>query len=229
MVYDFLDNTGINSPDSFTQVDGICPRCGNKVIFASLRSCYDLVRSHHNGRKDVLGQRVCPDNECMAHIFFIKIIEPFGEGSIKIFPSKFPLKNLNVKKLPKEIRETLEETLDCYNNSCYRASAIMIRRTLEAICSMHSAKGPNLHERIKNLKAKITISEQLYDAIMELKFLGNDAAHIESEHFEKIGEVEVETALVLLIEILRALYEHQNLLDKFKALKKESNQVKNEK
>ena len=46
-------------------------------------------------------------------------------------------------------------------------------------------------------------------------------AHVESEHFEQIGQIEVETALLLLTEILRALYEHKNILDKFRALKKD--------
>lgn len=220
MVFKFSKYKSPSIQDGFVKVDYVCPGCGNHVIFESKKGCSDLY--YHDGLCDqyYFGQRICPDPECKTHIFFIKTINSGGPTHTKIFPSEIRLKNLDISKLPQNIKFSLEEALKCFNNLCFRASAIMIRRTLEEICELQQAKGNNLHQRIEDLKTKITISEQLYEALMELKFLGNDAAHIESKHFEQIGEIEVEAALVLLTEILRALYEHQNLLDKFKALKK---------
>lgn len=206
--------------DGFIKIDYVCPECGNHVIFQPYKDCLDLNYSDGSCDKYFFGQRICPDPECRAHIFFIKEVNSGGPSYTKIYPFKVRLNNLDMNKLPQNINSSLDETLRCFNASCYRASAIMIRRTLEEICELQETIGKNLHEKIKDLRSKITISDQLYEAFMELKFLGNDAAHIESKYFEQIGKIEVETALLLLTEILRALYEHQNILDKFKALKK---------
>lgn len=220
-MFDFLNVSEIKNVDSQSMVNGYCPKCGQKVIFSKIKDSKDLqcYNAYGHGYK-ILGQRHCPDMNCFAHIFFIIHVNSGGYSDIEIFPNKFPIQSLDFNLLPGGIKETLNEALECYNHSCYKASAIMIRRTLEEICEECSVKGDNLHQKIEKLKSKINISEDLYNAFVELKFLGNDAAHIESKHFEKIKNEEIEVAITLLIEILRALYQHKNILDSLKALKK---------
>lgn len=207
-------------PDNFIRVDGICPGCGEKTYFVSIKDCKDILSKDNFGNTLYFGQRICPDHNCNTHIFFIKQHTVTLQTYIDIFPKAFSLKNLNINKLPDEIKECLKEACICYENDCYTSAAILIRKTLEQICSKHGAKGKNLHDRINSLKDKITISSPLYQALFELKYLGNDAAHIESKHFEKIGEEELKLGLTILIEVLRALYEHNDLLESFKELKK---------
>lgn len=217
----FLQNTkSINIiKKGFVDVNGVCPGCGTKVKFLPIDDCYDVIYQKPNNWQVIFGQRICPDSNCRAHIFFDLETNIYNNSYINIYPTTVNLNNITIEKLPVEIQNSFKEALICYENGCYIASAILIRKTLESICNLNRSSGKNLHERIQNLKNKITISEPLYDAMFELKYLGNDAAHIESQHFEKINKEELEIGLTILIEILRALYEHKDLLESFKKLK----------
>jgi hypothetical protein len=50
--------------------------------------------------------------------------------------------------------------------------------------------------------------------------LGNDAAHIKSKDYDKVGKQEGEVALELTKEILKAVYQYDDLLGRLQALKK---------
>jgi hypothetical protein len=50
--------------------------------------------------------------------------------------------------------------------------------------------------------------------------LGNDAAHIESQEYDKVGQEEVEIGLELAKEVLKAVYQYSALLNRLRALKK---------
>ncbi len=200
-------------------VTGVCPKCGRTVQFVPINDCDDFYFNDGGCNDYYFGQRLCPDRNCFAHVFFKLQKNSGGPIYTEIIPQKFILKNLDLSKLPHDIANCINEAVVCYDNSCYVASAIMIRKTIEEICKIQNATGKNLHTRLKDLESKITISKPLYDSMFELKYLGNDAAHVISTNFEHIGEKEIELGLVLLVEILRALYEHQDLLEQFKSLK----------
>ena len=57
--------------------------------------------------------------------------------------------------------------------------------------------------------------------MQELRLLGNDAAHIEADTFEKIGKDELEISIEFTKEILKAVYQYESLLEKLRSLKKE--------
>ena len=80
--------------------------------------------------------------------------------------------------------------------------------------------GVNLKEKIKNLRNKVLIPEELLDAADELRLLGNDAAHIEAKEFSEIGEPELNIAIEFAKEILKAVYQYSALLNKMQSLKK---------
>ncbi len=50
--------------------------------------------------------------------------------------------------------------------------------------------------------------EELFDAMDELKALGNDAEHIEAKAFANIDKEEAELSIELAQEILKARYQH---------------------
>ncbi len=50
--------------------------------------------------------------------------------------------------------------------------------------------------------------------------LGNDAAHIESQEYAKIGKEEVEVGIEFTKEVLKAVYQYSALLNKLRAFKK---------
>ena len=53
-----------------------------------------------------------------------------------------------------------------------------------------------------------------------MRLLGNDAAHIESKEYDKVGKDEVDIAIEITKEILKGVYQMGNLVAKLKKLKK---------
>ena len=66
---------------------------------------------------------------------------------------------------------------------------------------------------------KIVIPRELLEGMQELRLLGNDAAHIESQTFNEIGKNEIEISIEFTKEILKAVYQYESLLDKIRSLK----------
>lgn len=60
----------------------------------------------------------------------------------------------------------------------------------------------------------------MLDALDDLRLLGNDAAHLESRVYEDVGQEEVEVAIEVAKEILKATYQYEVLMGRLKALKK---------
>lgn len=96
----------------------------------------------------------------------------------------------------------------------------MIRKTLDLLCVDRGATGNNLKEKIAALGGKVLIPKELLDGMDDLRLLGNDAAHIESQVFDDVGENEVEIGIEFTKEILKAVYQYSSLLAKLKSLKK---------
>ena len=62
--------------------------------------------------------------------------------------------------------------------------------------------------------------QSLLSALDDLRLLGNDAAHIEAKTFDAIGEEELDVAIELTKEILKSVYQLDDLLARLRALKK---------
>lgn len=186
-----------------------CPHCGNEATFDPIGLNDINVDGTH-----VVGQRRCPNPECKGHIF---VVTEAG----KIVAAYPPIRiDFDKENIPENVLSSFEEAIACHSSSCFIASAIMVRRTLEEICVDKEAKGKNLKERIKALESKIVVPKELLEAMDELRLLGNDAAHIEAQTFGKISEEELEIAIEFTKELLKALYQYTSLLGKLRALKK---------
>jgi hypothetical protein len=97
----------------------------------------------------------------------------------------------------------------------------MIRRTLEELCADKEAKGDNLKAKISSLKNTVIMPEKLFGALDDLRLLGNDAAHIESKTFDDVGKEEIDVAVEFTKEILKAVYQYDDLVSRIRALKKQ--------
>jgi len=188
-----------------------CPHCGHNGTFVSFSPDY-----LESTQKIIVGQRRCPNTKCKGHIFFIS---QDGEV-IRTFPSEtIPFDKTGI---PDRILDAFNEAITCHSNNCFMASAIMIRKTLEEICTHEGSTGKNLKERLKFLGNKIMIPRELIEGMDELRLLGNDAAHIEAKTFEEIGKNEIEISIEFTKEILKATYQYEDLLTKLRSLKKPS-------
>jgi hypothetical protein len=121
-------------------------------------------------------------------------------------------------KVPTKIVGALEEAITCHANECYIAAAIMVRKTLEELCADRNAEGPNLKERIRALGSKVVLPQELLDGLDDLRLLGNDAAHFESNVYDQIGREEVEVGIEFTKEVLKGVYQMSDLLARLRGL-----------
>jgi hypothetical protein len=124
------------------------------------------------------------------------------------------------KAIPPRLVKTFEEALACHSESLYVAAAIMIRRTLEELCEDKAATGAYFKERLGALQSSVVLPQGLFAALDDLRLLGNDAAHIEAKNYDSAGEEEVVVGIELTKEILKAVYQLDDLLGRLRALKK---------
>jgi hypothetical protein len=121
--------------------------------------------------------------------------------------------------IPEPVRNAFEEAIACHSQQCFVAAAMMVRKTLEELCRDKGAQGDNLKKRIETLSGIIIVPKELLDGADDLRLLGNDAAHIESQEYEKIGKEEVELAVQFTKELLKAVYQYSSLLEKLRVSK----------
>ncbi len=192
-----------------------CPGCGQGGTFTKFQNLQDLHLPNSAKGFLFLGHRQCPNPSCQAHVFFVRA----QNGDLLTYPSLRV--DFDSNNIPQTIKNALEEAISCHANGCFMAAGIMVRRTLEELCSERGVSGGNLKQRLNSLQDKVILPPELFEAMDELRILGNDAAHIESKEYDQIGNNEIEVAIELTKEILKAIYQMNSLVNKLKSLKKQ--------
>ena len=199
-----------------------CPHCGTMGSFKSElqnSSALQYQKNFVSGGHETFSAsvRVCPNSECTGLVFTLQ--RHVAESIITLPPE---LIDFDREDIPQNLLTTLKEAIACHAAGAYRAAAIMVRRLLEEICEDNSAVGKDLHSRIKELKNKITLPKELFDAMGELKALGNDAAHVKAKSYDTIDEGEAADSIELVKEILKARYQLKGLVERLKNRKNKS-------
>jgi hypothetical protein len=164
------------------------------------------------GRMQV-GHRMCPNPECRAHLF----VALRGKDLLISYPPERI--DFDSTRVPTPIVESLEEAITCHANQCFTGAAIMVRKTLELLCATENASGGNLKERIKSLGSKVVLPPDLLNGLDELRLLGNDAAHLQSQAYAKVSQEELDVAIEFTKEVLKAIYQYTALLARMRGLK----------
>jgi hypothetical protein len=193
-----------------------CPACRHEVTTESLGKDSRAVERNRGGWR-VWGSRKCANPECGALLLFHYALD--NEDEVTFYPAETI--DFDATGLPNRVLEALEEAIKCHANECYVASAIMVRKTLEALCDDRGAKGGNLVTRLEALRGKIVLPDAMFAALHDLRALGNDAAHVELKDFDQIDRREVEVALAVTKEILKATYQYESMMSELAALKKQ--------
>jgi hypothetical protein len=201
-----------------------CPHCRQLGSFINVGP--DITYAKNGTKSNVkciasasASLRICPNDKCRGLVF---IVECHGE-IVEVEPPE--LLDSDPDGLPANLQKTLQEAISCHAAGAYRATAMMVRRLLEEICDLNNAEGANLHQRLESLKVKVVLPQALFEAMSELKALGNDAAHIEANAYDKIGKDEAADSIELAKEILKALYQLQGLLSRLQARKNSGSPV----
>lgn len=200
-----------------------CPHCMTIGAFQNVHDqdvSYVKVKTYPDGSKEthlfLAAIRKCPNTDCRGLAFVVQ--EKTGSGDFYVLPPERI--DFDPSEIPDKLLATLEEAIACHAVGAFRASAMMVRRLLEEICDDANASGKNLHERLQSLKGNVVLPVELFDAMQELKALGNDAAHIEAKSYDNIGPGEAADSLELAKEILKARYQLQGLVKRLQARRK---------
>jgi hypothetical protein len=107
--------------------------------------------------------------------------------------------------VPPKIGHTFDESVRAASAGCPRASAVMARRTLEAVADEQGATGSTLVARLQSLTSTGKLHPSLAEWVREVRLVGNRGAH-----FDPIEDVSPEDAKQLIgfvRELLRHVYE----------------------
>lgn len=212
------DNTGL--PDS-SNPNGLCPRCNKQSSFdilgslpATYNSSYTISNSGQKNRTliDIVTSMEC--RNCRQPVVVIEQ-EFVGDtpsnqkhsGGYVNYRGLFwwPFQGMSLSsEIPEAIQNILREAKISFSAQCYRASAVMSRRTLEAITVDKGENQGVLANRIKNLIAKGILDKNLGDWATEIRLLGNSGAH-----FDPINDIQkhdAEQIILFIEELIKYVY-----------------------
>lgn len=99
------------------------------------------------------------------------------------------------------VHTSLGEATAAINANAPRAGCIMLRRTVEQFCANLGGTG-NLTEKIDQLRDAKRITPLTANGFHAVRFLGNDAAHLELKHFDDITMDDAVEAHGLVVKLL---------------------------
>jgi len=219
---EILPQENDGAPDSH-RPSGLCPRCGKQSSFEIMGSLpvtfdYELFSTSRDGQSkpeliDRVTSLVC--RHCKQGIVVIEE-QWIGEhpkkkqqsGGIESFRGIhwWPLPEAKLSSdVPANIASVFAEAVLTLSANCPRASAVMSRRTLEAITVEKGEMKGSLAERLANLGTKGVLHPTLSEWAKEVRLVGNVGAH-----FDPIEQVTIDDARQLvnfIRELLKFLYE----------------------
>lgn len=160
-----------------------------------------------------IGVRRCPNEKCRGILFFAR----GKDGNVKTLP--YRRIDVDTTGIPLDLRSPLEEAISCHASGCYVAAAMMIRRTLVALCQDLGINDGDLSSRLESLGKMIIMPPALLAGVHKLRMLGNDAASIESKAYHDVGREEAQVGIECATEILQAAYRYKSLVGRLEALK----------
>jgi hypothetical protein len=210
-------------PDSATQA-GLCPRCEKQLsfhIFGSIPLTFDGGRMIGRGdepdeptyteRATVLICHHCKQGVCVLEEKWIggrRWTEKQGGGNI-IWQGFhwWPYPGVTSHKaIPLAIADAMHEATLALSANCLRASAVMARRSLEAIAVDQGETKGALADKLKNLATRGLLQPTLAEWAKEVRLVGNTGAH-----FDPITVVDSDDAKQL-IEFVRELAKYLYVL-----------------
>lgn len=137
-------------------------------------------------------------------------IGPNEWASDQLFPKSVATPDF---ALPDRVKESYFEALMCHDAKAHLATAVMIRRTLEAIAKEFDPSAKNLFSGLKAMMTNGLISNELYQWGDELRFIGNIGAHPTDD---VVSEADTQDALEFLNAIVETIY---HLRPRFQAMR----------
>lgn len=212
------DNSGL--PDS-SNPNGLCPRCNKQSSFEIIGSLPATYNSSYTISHDGQQNRNLIDKvtsmECRNCHQPIVVIEQEYVGDTPSYQKHsggyinyrglfwWPFQGMELSyEIPEAIQNILREAKITFSAQCYRASAVMSRRVLEAITVDKGESEGKLANRIKNLITKGILDKNLGEWATEIRLIGNSGAHFDP--ITKIEKHDAEQIILFIEELLKYVY-----------------------
>jgi Domain of unknown function (DUF4145) len=184
-----------------------CPECDSPQHFSPI--CVHQTALTQEGFSDDYILAKCDKCDRPALFNRLSLGDLDDDFPYRLWP---PLERHVEFKLPEIVRDSYEEAVRCENAKSFIATAVMVRRALEAVCKEYDPKSKSIYAALQNMLKNGVISEELMEWATELRVIGNRGAHATSE---KITRTEAKEALDFLQAILEIFYD---LRPKFKQM-----------
>ncbi|WP_437894270.1 DUF4145 domain-containing protein [Sorangium sp. So ce124] len=142
--------------------------------------------------------------------------DPSAHTRRQVFPSTGSLDC----DLPAKVNESYQEAIRCQSAGAWIATAVMVRRTLEAIGREFDPKSKRLVDGLKSMREQGAISDELLQWGEELRFLGNIGAHPTDDI---VTSQDAEDAVEFVSAIIETIY---HLRPKFQAMRERRKKAK---
>ena len=153
-----------------------CNQC-NAYIDATVVGSFNYFHGGGRGSGRFL---LATCSKCQSPIFVWQDnIGNLAEGDIWDAPIKlYPYSEFAITaNTPSIIKETYDEAVRCFDAHAYTATAVLCRKTIEAICQYHGINESNLDHSLTKMNAEGVIDDRLYEWSDMLRTSGNEAVH----------------------------------------------------
>lgn len=194
-------------PDSY-RPNGLCPRCGKQSSFEKIGelpvtftggTVYMPDGKKYRSFSDKVTCLLC--RHCNQGVVVIE------EEWIDNQPSRlgckrsgnisfrgiswWPLPQSNLSKdIPDEIKEIFSEAITTFYARAPRATAVMLRRTIEAITVYFGENEGTLAQRLLALSDKNILQPSLAEWVKEVRLIGNQGAHYDPANAVTMEDVQ---------------------------------------
>lgn len=121
----------------------------------------------------------------------------------QLYPKIIRKSDVDRVALPSRVGESFREAALCEGVGAWLATAVMVRRTLEAIAKEFDASVKTLVAGLDTLRTNGLISEELHQWGTELRFIGNIGAHATDD---VITRQDAQDAMEFLRAIVETIY-----------------------
>jgi hypothetical protein len=161
-----------------------CDRCGQPVK-AIVEGTFNTDR--YSGAAELQEFLLLKCNTCHAPMLAAREVEwgldGWSPGSpLLLYPQ--PNKSLSAS-VPETIRDAYDEAVSCYSGGSYTASALMVRRALQALVTEKLQKKTDISPGLQKLRDAGELDPEFYKWADELRLVGNSAAHDVADKISK--------------------------------------------
>ena len=209
-------------PDSYMP-NGLCPRCGKQSSFemiGGLPVTFSGTLVYPSGNRepykhysDRVISMVC--RHCQQGVVVIEeewigdhpSREGMGNGGENSFRGIhwWPLPNSKLSEdIPQNIAEIFAEAVTTYYAKAPRATAVMLRRTIEAIVVHLGEDRGSLAQRLQKLSDKNVLQPSLSEWAKEIRLVGNQGAHFDPA--EIVSMVDATQLMSFVQELMKYLF-----------------------